>query len=169
MFTGRAGLAAVGSDFSPAENLSTFDTQFGLIQLAGSSLSQTVYLAAGNYNVNFYAAGRGSYGTNPFDVYLIPNTASSPDNLNTSTTGTMELYANLDPPDGGNPTDWTLYNNGKATVSTAGYYTLDFLGLGGGDTTFLDDVTISTQAAVVCKCFRPIPLWCWSVRIRPWR
>ena len=126
-FTNSAGLAGVGSSFGPASNLTTWDTQYGLVQFAGSSLSQTVYLNPGNYNVSFYAAGRSYYGTNLLDVYLIPNTVASPDNLNTGTAGTSELYANLDPPDAGNSTDWTFYSSASANVTTAGYYTLDFL------------------------------------------
>ncbi len=154
-FTGTSGLAGVGSAFGPQTNGATFDSQFGFIQNAGAGLSQTLFLNPGTYNVGFYAAGRGGFGTNELDVYLIPNSASSPDNLNTGTAGTTELYANVDPPSTGTSSDWTLFNNGSATVSTAGFYTLDFLGIGGGDSTFLDDVNISTQAVTSSQVLSP--------------
>ena len=59
-FTGTAGVAGNGSGFTSANPPAPVGTQVGFLQGAGSSLSQSVVLAAGTYVLSFQAAQRGS-------------------------------------------------------------------------------------------------------------
>lgn len=121
------------SNFNPKYIEDGADAAF--LQGAGS-VSQTLSLDVGQYSLSYYLMGRpsadGGDGANPVTTSLsggLVNDVETPANTDITSLG-----------------DWTLYTD-NFTVTTAGSYTLQFLGndpygVNGDHTTFVDNVSI---------------------------
>jgi hypothetical protein len=121
-FAGLAGLASNGSAFNnpPAP----YGNQVAFLQKSGSSISQTVNLAARIYNLSFQAAQRPG---NRQTFYVKVDGA-----VVAKVTPVGSQFAN--------------YVTGSFVVLTAGTHTISFVGLnplGGDNTAFLDLVTLN--------------------------
>ena len=128
-FSGTAGVASNGSDFVTnwtAQNAPA-GTQVGYLQDTGS-MSQTVYLDAGTYQVSFLAAQRAIDQTNYQEIEVLVDGAP---------------YGTIEPVN----TSYASYQSSTFTVA-AGAHTIELLGvnpLGGDNTAFIDQVTIRGQ------------------------
>jgi Matrixin len=123
VWSGTAGVAGNGSAFTSGNSNAPQGTQVGYIQETGS-MSQTIYVPAGTYNVNFEAADRGNYGSLQQIEVLVDG--SELDTFIPSTTS------------------YQTYITPNITLS-AGAHTLQFKGLnplGGDNTDFIDAVAI---------------------------
>jgi hypothetical protein len=122
-YTGTAGVAGNGSAFTASNPNAPQGTQVGYIQATGS-MSQTIYVPAGTYNVKFEAAYRGNTGyIQQIEVLVDGNV------LDTFIPST---------------TSYQTYVTPNITLS-AGAHTLQFKGLnplGGDNTGFIDAVAI---------------------------
>ena len=129
-FSGTAGVAGNGSGFvtnsTEAQNAPP-GTQVGYIQDNGT-ISQTVYLDAGTYQVSFLAAQRAIDQTNYQEIEVLIDGTSygTIDPVNT-------LYV---------PTIVDVYGKGRAT-----HHRVPRFGPSGGDNTaFIDQVTLTANA-----------------------
>lgn len=124
-FTGLSGIAANGSAFTSVNPSAPVGNQVGFVQVGGS-MSQSVYLAAGTYNLSFDAAQRGGVSQQSYEeieVLIDGNVVST-------ITPTSTNYA--------------AYETSTFTL-TAGMHSIEFLGLdpsGGDNTAFIDNVQI---------------------------
>lgn len=119
-FTGDAGVAGDGSGFTSGNSNAPDGTQVAFLQHTGS-MSQSITLGAGTYNLMFQAAQRGNYnqGGQTFQVLVDGNVV-----------GTFTP----------NGTQYSSYSTSTFTV-TAGTHTVEFVGLnphGGDNTAFVD-------------------------------
>jgi hypothetical protein len=130
-FSGTAGISRNGSDFVTnwveAQN-APVGAQVGYIQENGS-MSQTVYLDAGTYQLSFLAAQRAIYQTSYQVVEILVDSVPA---------GTF------------NPVN-TLYGSYQSSTFTVptGSHTIEFLGLnpqGGDNTVFVDQVALTANA-----------------------
>jgi hypothetical protein len=122
-WTGTAGVAGNGSAFTSGNLNAPQGTQVGYIQGTGS-MTQTIYVPAGTYNVNFKAAYRGNGGYIQQIAVLVDGNV-----LDTFIPST---------------TSYQTYTTPNITLS-AGSHTLQFKGLnplGGDNTGFIDAVAI---------------------------
>ncbi len=133
-FSGTAGLAGNGSAFVTNSTNITQNapagTQVAYLQDSGS-MSQTMYLDAGTYQVSFQAAQRGFDQTNYQEVEILVDGGQA---------GTIVPAGST----------YASYQSSTFTVA-AGAHTVEFLGLnslGGDDTAFIDQVTLSAANAV---------------------
>ncbi|MGO9109701.1 MAG: DUF642 domain-containing protein [Thermoguttaceae bacterium] len=130
-FSGTAGVARNGSDFltnwTEAQNAPA-GAQVGYIEYNGS-MSQTVYLDAGSYQLSCLAAQRAIYQTHYQEIEVMVDGAQ---------VGTINPVNNL----------YGSYQSSTFAVTT-GVHTIEFLGLdplGGDNTAFIDQVTLSANA-----------------------
>lgn len=148
-FSGSAGVARNGSDFTTnwveAQNapqgsqvayLQNIGTPTAATAVAAASISQTVFLDADTYQVSFLAAQRAIYQSNyeEIDVKVVNDTTNSTQDI-----GTINPVNTL----------YGSYQTSAFLVTTAGKYTIEFIGsnpLGGDDTAFIDNVTLSANA-----------------------
>jgi len=143
-FSGTSGVAGNGSALvanSSAVQNAPAGTQVGYIQDNGS-ISQTVYLDAGAYQLSFLAAQCAINQTNyeEIDVLVDPNTP------NVQNVGTIEPLN----------TSYASYQTSTFTETTTGAHTIEFLGLnplGGNDTALIDQATISTANTISNSSF----------------
>ena len=128
-FSGTAGVTGNGSGFTAQNPDAPEGTQAAFLQMAGSSISQTVALAAGTYQITFDAAQRVSAGQaarQDFEVLV-----------DGQIVGTFT-------PSGGS---YATYQTATFTVA-AGNHTIAFLGLdtaGGDNTALIDAVRLVTS------------------------
>jgi O-glycosyl hydrolase len=130
-FSGTAGLSGNASAFTGANPNAPQGAQVGYLQMAGSSISQTVSLAAGTYAVQFMAAQRILWqsGLQDFEVLI-----------------DGQALGQFEPPAGG---AYSTYQSAPITLAT-GTHTIEFLGLdtaGGDHTAFIDAVQIVPAVA----------------------
>jgi hypothetical protein len=135
-FGGSAGVSGNGSAFTASNPSAPDGSQVAFLQGTGS-ISQSVYLDAGTYNLSFLAAQRGGSSqkdSQGIEVLLgsTPPGSSTPGNLSplVSFTPTSTLYTSCQT---------------SFTITTAGTYTIEFLGLdlsGKDSTALLDSVQI---------------------------
>lgn len=131
-FSGYAGVSGNGSGFTAANPNAPQGAQVGFLQMAGSSIAQTVSLAAGTYALQFEAAQRIQYqygGLQDFRVLVDGAVA-----------GTFK-------PTGGGA--YASYSTGPFTVAS-GSHTIQFLGVdsaGGDNTAFIDAVQLVAAPA----------------------
>ena len=127
-FTGSAGIEADGSAWGAA-NAPDGDGRAAFLQGANGaalgSISQSLYLAPGNYTVSFEAAQRGGFGLQPIQF--------SVNGINEGSTITPTS------------TSWGLYTTTNFTITTAGNYTIQFAATNniGDNDSFIDDVSIA--------------------------
>ena len=129
-FSGTAGIARNGSPFltnwTEAQNAPT-GAQVGYIEYTGS-MSQTVYLDAGTYQLSCLAAQRDIYQASYQEIEIKVDGAE---------VGTVNPVNNL----------YGFYTSSTFTVTT-GPHTIAFVGLdpqGGDNTAFIDQVTLSAN------------------------
>ena len=129
-FSATAGIARNGSDFvtnwTEAQNAPA-GAQVGYLQDTGS-MSQTVYLDAGTYQLSFLAAQRAIYQTNYQEIEVLVDGAATA----RSSPSTPRMP----------PTSRRRLRCGRG-------YTIELLGLdplGGDNTAFIDQVTLSANA-----------------------
>jgi hypothetical protein len=132
-FTGDAGITTNKSAFNLYGPNAPDGEQAAFLKETGS-ISQSVYLAAGFYNLSFDAAQRDNYQASyqSFEVLV--------DGANVGT------FTPAAPPFGATKTSYGLYQTSNFTVS-AGVHTIEFLGLdplGGDNTAFIDNVQLNT-------------------------
>jgi hypothetical protein len=123
-FTGLAGISANGSDFTSGNPAAPDGNQVALLKAAGS-MSETAYLAAGEYSISFLAAQRAIYQASYQEIEVLVDGVV----VGTATPSTIA---------------YGLYQTPLFTVS-AGPHTIEFAGLnpqGGDNTAFVDDVRI---------------------------
>jgi len=122
-FDSSSGVAGNGSGFTSGNPNAPQGTQVAFLQNAGA-LSQSYYFDAGTYTLSFLAAQRQNHqpgGAQTIEVFLDSTS------LGTFTPGS---------------TSYTLQMTASFTV-TAGNHTLEFVGLGSGDSTaFIDAVSV---------------------------
>jgi fibronectin type 3 domain-containing protein len=127
-FSGNAGVAGNGSGFTSGNPSAPEGTQVGFLQMTGS-FSQSVNLAAGSYQIGFWAAQRANYGgAQSFKVLVDGQVVSTFSGLSTA---------------------YTSLTTSAFTVA-AGNHTITFQGLdpdSGDDTAFIDNVQIAPAAA----------------------
>ena len=132
-FSGTAGVANGSIGNSTEAQNAPAGTQVGYLQDTGS-MSQTVYLDAGTYEVSFLAAQRTTDQTNYQEIEVLVD-------------GNVLLNtARIEP---GN-TSYASYQSSAFTVA-ARAHTIELLGvnpLGGDNTAFLDQVAISPANAI---------------------
>ena len=124
-FAGNAGITGNGSGFTAQNPDAPEGGQVGFLQFAGSTISQSLTLAAGTYVVNFQAAQRvqWQYGRQDFQV-LVDGAA----------VGTFKPASGT----------YAGYSTGAFAVA-AGAHTIAFAGLdtaGGDNTAFIDAVRV---------------------------
>ena len=126
-FTGAAGVAGNGSGFTSGNPNAPLGTQVGLVQGGGSTLGQSLTLAAGSYYISFTAAQRGNGGNH----------------------GGEEVEVEIDGQDAGTitpaGTSYAVYNSTVFTVG-AGSHTIALVGV---DPNSQDNTAFITQVAVV--------------------
>jgi hypothetical protein len=126
-FAGGAGVSGNGSAFTAGNPPAPEGAQVGLLQGAGSMISQSVSgWAAGTYTISFAAAQRGNFGTSREDFQVL---------VDGSVVGTFT-------PAG---TSYATYTTAPFPVA-AGSHTIAFQGLdtvGGDNTAFLDNVQVA--------------------------
>jgi O-glycosyl hydrolase len=128
-FANDAGVTGNGSGFTAANPNAPQGTQVGFLQMAGSSISQSITLAAGAYAVSFEAAQRIQWqsGLQDFEVLL------DGQSIGTFAPAAGGAYASFQT---------------KPFNVTGGAHTIQFLGLdsaGGDNTAFIDEVQIVSQ------------------------
>jgi O-glycosyl hydrolase len=124
-FQGRSGISGNGSGFTAQNPNAPEGSQVAFLQMAGSSISQTVSLAAGTYAISFQAAQRVQWQNGQQDFAVMIDGA---------------VVATFNPADGA----YTSYTTGAITL-TAGTHTFTFAGLdtaGGDNTAFIDNVRL---------------------------
>ncbi len=129
-YTAAAGVSANGSGFTSANPAAPQGTQVAFLQRAGS-FSQSITLAAGNYQISFQAAQRANNHQN-FSVLVDGNSV-----------GTFT-------PVGSN---YALYSTGTFAL-TSGTHTIAFQGVdsvGGDNTAFVDAVNLAPVAPSVAN------------------
>ncbi len=127
-FSGTAGVASNGTS-TEAQNAPE-GTQVGFLQDTGS-MSQTVYLDAGTYQLSFLAAQDTTDQTNYQEIEVMVD-------------GTA--YGTIQPV----TTSYASYKSSTFAVA-AGAHSIELVGvnpLGGDNTAFLDEVSISTANAI---------------------
>jgi ELWxxDGT repeat protein len=128
-FSGTAGIAGNGSGFTAQNADAPEGTQAAFLQMAGSSISQTVSLAAGTYQITFDAAQRVStWQAGRQDLQVL---------VDGQIVGTFT-------PTGGN---YAAFQTATFTVA-AGNHKIAFLGLdsaGGDNTALIDAVRLVTS------------------------
>ena len=132
-FSGTAGVASNGNS-TEAQNAPA-GTQAGFLQNTGS-MSQSVYLDTGTYQVSFLAAQGTTDQTNYQEIEVLVD-------------GTP--YGTIDPVN----TSYASYQSSTFAV-TAGAHTIELLGvnpLGGDDTAFIDQVSVSAANAISDNSF----------------
>jgi hypothetical protein len=130
-FSGTAGIARNGSDFltnwTEAQN-APVGAQVGYIEYTGS-MSQTLYLDAGTYQLSYLAAQRAIYQSAYQEIQVLVDGAQ---------VGLINPVNNL----------YGSYKSSTFAVTT-GIHTIEFLGMdpqGGDNTAFIDQVTLSSNA-----------------------
>lgn len=131
LFNSGSGVAGNGSGFTSGNPNAPEGTQVAFLQSVGSSISQSVALAAGSYTISFAAAQRQNFqpaGNQSFQVVV----------------------------DGAVIGTFTPGSTSYATSTTAGFtvdagvHTIAFVGLTTGDSTaFLDQITVNGTAGLV--------------------
>lgn len=125
-FAGNAGISGNGSGFTALNANAPEGTQVAFLQMAGSSISQTITFAAGTYAIGFDAAQRVPWQSGLQDFQVL---------VDGSVAGTFKPSA-----DGA----YAAFETAAFTVG-AGPHTITFKGLdsGGGDNTaFIDAVQV---------------------------
>ncbi len=143
-FTGTAGVAGNGSAFvenSAVTQNAPAGTQVAYLQDTGS-ISQTVYLDAGTYQLSLMAAQRAFNQTYYQEIEILVDN---------------NILLNSGQPDSIDPasTQYESYESATFTVA-AGAHSIEFLGLnplGGDNTAFIDQVAISTASALADGSF----------------
>ena len=132
-FSGTAGVSQNGSDFVTnwvvKPRTPPRERRWPILQGNGS-MSQTVYLDAGTYEISFLAAQRAIYQTHYQEIEVLVDAAV----VGTRSTPLNTLYGS--------------YQTSTFTVAAAGAHTITFLGLnplGGDNTAFIDQVTLDGQ------------------------
>jgi autotransporter-associated beta strand protein len=131
-FTGAAGIESDGSAWG-ALNAPDGDGQAAFLQGTGGGtlggISQSLSLAPGVYTLSFEASQRPGFGIQPIQFSL------NGTNVGTTITPTS--------------TKWAQYTTTKFTITTAGSYTLQLAATknSGDNDSFIDDVSLSTEAA----------------------
>jgi len=124
-FTGAAGLAGNGSDFTAGNPDAPEGTQVAFLQDTGT-ISQSMDFTAGNYIITFDAAQRANYQASLQTINIL---------LDGVVVGTVT------------PTDTTyLGYNSNSFTATTGLHTIAFVGLdllGGDNTAFIDQIAIA--------------------------
>ena len=131
VFTGIAGVSANQSAFTMGNPSTTDGSQVGFIKNTGS-ISQSVYLDSGVYNISFQAAQRANYQTEPQQIEVLVNGAD----------------AGVITPSG---TDYAACQSSNFTVAT-GRHMIQFEGLSpssADSTAFIDAAVISPAAATI--------------------
>ncbi len=140
-FSGTAGVARNGSNYTTNWVEAQDAPQGAQVAYIGNtnsqagSMSQTVYLDPGTYQLGFLAAQRAI----DQDHYEEINVVVDPNTPNAQTIGAIDPVNTLFRP----------YESSTFTITTAGAQTIEFVGvdpLGGDNTAFIDDVTLSTDA-----------------------
>lgn len=134
-FQGSAGVTGNGSGFTALNPNAPEASQVGFLQAGGSSISQTVSLAAGTYTVGFSAAQRVQWQTTRQDFSV---------SVDGTSVGTFT------PPSDGS---YNAYTTASFTVAT-GTHTVTFTGLdtaGGDNTAFIDNVKLAPAPAAVAQ------------------
>jgi hypothetical protein len=127
-FSATAGIASNGSPFTAGNPNAPDGTQVALLEQAGT-ISQSVDLSAGTYNVSFMAAQRAVQAQNQQIEVLIDNTK-----VGTAT-----------------PAGTTFGSYQMSFTVAAGTHTLEFLGLnplGGDSTALIDQVSLTAANSV---------------------
>lgn len=124
-FAGNSGVTGNGTGFTGRNPNAPEGTQVAFLQMSGSSIAQSVSMAAGTYAVDFFAAQRVAYQSSQqnFEVLVDGN-----------------VVGQFTP--GGS--DYASYSTAAFTVA-AGTHTISFVGLdtaGGDNTAFIDDVQV---------------------------
>ena len=135
-FSQSAGVARNGSAFVTnwieAQNAPA-GAQVAYLQDAGS-MSQTVYLDAGTYQLSFLAAQRAIYQSHYEEIEVVVD----------NNTGSVQDAGTIDPVN----TSYGAYQSAPFTVTT-GIHTIEFLGVnpvGGDNTAFIDQVGLFANA-----------------------
>ena len=136
-FTGDTGVSNNSSGFTFGNPVAPDGDQVAYLEGTGT-ISQSVYLVPGTYDLTFMAAQRNKYQSS-YQSFAVT--------LNGQTVGTVTPSSPSNPnatyPPG---TKYGLYASNNFTVSAAGYYTIGFVGLnpnGGDNTAFIDDVQLN--------------------------
>jgi hypothetical protein len=132
IFSSGAGISANDSGFTAGNPPAPEGTQVAFLQGKGSTISQTVNLAAGSYAITFSAAQRENYQASRQNFEVLVNGVV----INTFTPST---------------TSYQTFSTAVFTVS-AGANTIVFQGLdtaGGDNTAFLDSVSLAAIAPAV--------------------
>jgi hypothetical protein len=131
-FTGSAGVTANYSGFTQNNPNAPVGVQAAFIKDTGT-ISQSVYLAGGIYNISFDAAQRDTWQSSFESIEILV------DGVEVGTATPAE------PPVGATKTSYGLYETTNFTVS-AGVHTIEFVGVnpsGGDNTAFIDDVELN--------------------------
>jgi hypothetical protein len=131
-FTGDTGVTTNNSPFNLAGPNAPDGVQAAFLKGTGT-ISQSVYLAAGFYNISYEAAQRDQDQSSYQSIEVL---------VDGVVVGTATPAK---PPFGTTKTSYGLYNTSNFTVA-AGMHTIEFLGLnpqGGDNTAFIDNVTLN--------------------------
>lgn len=126
-----AAVSSNGSTFTSANPNAPDGTQVGVLQ-GNSSISQSVYLHAGNYAISFQAAQRATHQAGAQQIAVLVDGTR----VDTITPSGIQYGS---------------YRTASFPITAAGMHTVVFQGLnpsGGDSTAFLDNVSISTASAV---------------------
>lgn len=132
-FAGVAGITSNYSGFTQNNPNAPDGVQAAFLKNTGS-ISQSVDLAAGFYNISFMAAQRDTWQSSYESIEILVDGVQ---------VGSATPAA---PPVGSTKTTYGLYETTNFTV-TAGVHTIEFLGVnptGGDNTAFIDDVVLNT-------------------------
>jgi hypothetical protein len=135
-FSGDAGISADNSGFTNGNPNAPKGTQVAFIK-DNASISQTVYLEAGVYDLSCIAAQRANYQTQNQEIEVLVDNVEA---------GLIVPQSNTNPP--GEPVAhaYVAFDSWNFTVQTTGTHTVEFLGLspsGADSTAFIDEVAIT--------------------------
>jgi hypothetical protein len=130
-FSGDAGVSSNGSSFTRGNPVAPDGTQVAVLQCNGS-ISQPVSMDAGTYGLSFEAAQRAGSANKHYQEINVLIDGSSVGTVTPSSSG------------------YALYETSIFTV-TAGTHNVEFLGmnpLGGDNTAFIDEVTLTAASLI---------------------
>jgi len=149
-FSDGAGVTTNSSAFTGSNPNTAYGTQVAFLQ-GGASMSQSVYLDAGNYAVSFVAAQRGYYQDTYQEFEVL---------INGTVIGTFTPAT----------TKYESCQTASFAVSTSGMYTLQFVGLnpdGEDNTAFVDNVAISAADPIGDSSFEQVSLTAGTYQYQP--
>ena len=136
-FSGATGVATNGSAFTIGNPAAPDGYQVAFIKGTGN-ISQSVFMAPGVYNISYLAAQRNTYQSQYQELEVLVDSQPVGSAIPASPGTANNKY-----PAG---TTYGLYATSNFTITTAGWHTIEFLGLnptGGDNTALIDDVQLN--------------------------